>query len=455
MVVLLLAPIPPAGGLTEQERAGGWSGALPKGIPHGIAPKVEMVNVTVPASGTTDPSTGPLTIRLSDDASLGMYNLTLLLEIYRWGRLGEERDLLALGAPLPSFRSAPGIEVGPVDGRSCIINASGPVPTAPATWDISVNVTVPPGTALGFYRIRMRLDFDLGRGVERTAQSRGHFDDATWGSLLAAARQGKDLTSAAPGISGLLPEYGFTVAPYDFLYISRPNRVPDLGNFTTPTIRPGLSGTYNFTVTNRYDEDIDDVELRVEIYMWATLESSRPIGRLGGPAPRFEGTRTTNITSHLGTIGAHLSKDVTLDISTGEDTPKGTYFVEHRLTFAHNGTVYTMSSRGYFTSAQWEGFAYNNLYYQLGVSGIIPDSSFNVKDPVPLWPLGVLVTLCALFGALAVVFYLAEEHGSEHPRLKKALQYWTGKYEQRRRLLEQRLDELRREVDVADEDDEG
>ena len=81
---------------------------------------------------------------------------------------------------------------------------------------------------------------------------------------------------------------------------------------------------------------------------------------------------------------------------------------------------------------------------------------------MPLWPLATLIVLCVLFGALAVVFYLAEEHGDQYPRLKKGLQYWTGKWEQRKRLLQQRMDELRGEDwekgddgDVGDVEDDG
>jgi hypothetical protein len=452
IVVLLLALVPPAGGLTEQERAGGWSGALPKGIAVGLAPTITMRNVTIPIVHGND-ALGYIGYLIEDPFDFIMMNVTLTLEIYKWSILGQEKDLPGLNVTVPAILPS-GMVVA--NGTKCTIPLPDILSKSTATTP-RVNISVPPEVQLGFYGVRMRFEFRQGDHTHalRVSKSRGYFQDATWDALVSAARKGQDLTNVSAGVDGILPEAGFTVAPKDFSYISLPNRVPDLGNFTTPTIRPGRSGTYNLTVTNRYNEEITDAKLEVEVYMWATLESSRTIARLGGPAPRFKDAKSTNVTVDLGTIGARLSKPVKLDITTKKDTPKGTYFVEHKLTFKHNGTAYTMSSRGYFTSAQWEGFAYNNLYYQLGVSGIVPDSSFNVKDPVPMWPLGVLVTLCALFGALAVVFYLAEEHGPEYPRLKKALQYWTGKYEQRRRLLEQRLDELRREVDVADEDDEG
>jgi len=133
----------------------------------------------------------------------------------------------------------------------------------------------------------------------------------------------------------------------------------------------------------------------------------------------------------ISSIEPGASVPVMLTITTSGDTDKGTYFVRHHIVFTYNDTEFEMSSRGYFTWDQWEGFDYSNLYYQLdGSAGIVPDSSFSVKDPVPLWPLATLITLCVLFGALAVVFYLAEEHGDQYPRLKKGLQYWTGRWEQ-------------------------
>jgi len=453
VAVLLLALVPPAGGLTEQERAGGWSGALPKDLLPGIAPRVLVGNITVPLI-PDDNANATLAIRLYDDRRQNLSGLVLTLELYRWGVLGQEMDLDQLPGPHPTFLPGEGAVVNGSHGTLYVVNVTGPLPEVAPGTIVQVNVTIPHSAALGFYRVRSQLEFLDTSGAAKVARSRGHLSDAQWEAALLAAKGGKPVSGAVPGLDGLLPEAGFTFAPEDFRYVSMPNAVPDFGNFTTPTIRPGRSGTFNFTITNRYLEPIKNVTITIEIYMWATLESSKAIDRLGGPAPKFGNGLTRIVAPTIPVLERWKPEPITVDISTKDDTPKGTYFVKHSVEFEHNGTAYTMSSRGHFSSAQWEGFAYNNLYYQLNVSGIVPDSSFNVKDPVPLWPLGVLVGLCALFGALAVVFYLAEEHGPEYPRLKKALQKWTGKYEQRRRLLEQRLDELRREVDVADEDDE-
>ena len=452
IVMALLLSALPVSGLTDEERAGGWSGLLPKGIGVGLAPTVGIVNVTVPTS-PVEMTSKELALTATAPSDLDMTNLSLTLDIYRFALLGVEEDLD------PSYgMKRPWFEVDHNNTTAYVENvtlSNGSLPKG-SSWVVRPTVAVPEDARLGFYRVRLSLEYDAlvdDRTVGRVARSRGHFTDAQWSELLGAARGGHDFTTPVAGVNGLLPEAGFTVAPPLFDYLSRPNRVPDFGNFTTPVIRPGGSGTYNFTISNRYDANMTDVRLEVSLYMWATLEESKAIGDLKGPKPKFDDGATTTVIE-LGTIAKGGSAPVALDIHTGDDTPKGTYFVRHRLTFKYLGEEYVMSSRGYFTTPQWEGFDYGNLYYQLNVSGIVPDSSISVKDPVPLWPLALLVGLCVLFGALAVVFYLAEEHGSEYPRLKKALQYWTGKLEQRRRLVQQRLDELRREVDVPLDDDE-
>lgn len=439
-------------GLTDEERAGGWSGELTKGIPVGMAPTVEFKNVTIPIDRHAN-ATGSLRLRLYDDRGQNLTNITLHLSIYGWGMLGEERYQFELETPMPTFLVGEGYFLDEDFSTKCYASFDGTLGDATRAWELIINVSVPPRAEPGFYRVSLKLEFnDDPHGLY--AGSRGLFQENIWAMLLEEAWKGGVLSSVIEGVRGLLPEAGFTVAPPDFDLVSRPNRVPDFGNFTTPVIRPGEKGTYNFTISNRYDADMTDVVVRVELYMWATLEESKALDRLKGPKPKFDDGATSTEVTFPGGIPKGGRVEVRLDIGTNDDTPKGTYFVRHRLTFTYMGETYNMSSRGYFTTPQWEGFNYGNLYYQLNVSGIVPDSSISVKDPVPLWPLALLVGLCVFFGALAVVFYLAEEHGSEYPRLKKALQYWTGKLEQRRRLMQQRLDELRREVDVPLDDDE-
>jgi len=125
------------------------------------------------------------------------------------------------------------------------------------------------------------------------------------------------------------------------------------------------------------------------------------------------------------------------------------------MQFDYNGTHLLMKSRGYFTNKAWDNATTNvngsravggiNLT-MLAVDGILPDSSFSVKEPIPMWPLALLIGLTIFFGAMALMFYLVEEKG--HPKLKERFYKGSGKLKQARRLTEQELRKLRREVEV-------
>ncbi len=378
-----------------------------------------------------------------DQTTDDLKEFRVFLEIYRWGEYGRERELNELDAPLPLFTY--------FDEQMNDTVQSLTWQSHDESWkDDTIiemhlpEVTVPEDAVQGYYRIRVMLDLNA---VSENAKSMGHFTEQEWGDNIERVRNDEDPVDT----HYLVSEAGFTVVPEHFEYISLPNKVPDFGNFTTPVIRPGESGTYNFTVSNRYNLTINDVFVTVEFYMWATIDDAKPIEDLDGPVPVIKGIGEPGDRVSLGSIDPGSSKPIRLDIATEDDTPKGTYFVRHRIEFEYDEVAFVMESRGFFTWDQWEGFDYTNLYYQLGTAGIVPDSSFSVKDPVPLWPLATLIVLCILLGTLAVVFYLAEEHGDQYPRLKKGLQYWSGKYQQRKRLMRQRLEDIRADQEVADE----
>ena len=399
---------------------------------------------TVRALGVLKVTLNNFEIDLTTDDLKDFY---VFLEIYRWGEYGRERELNELDAPLPLFTY--------FDEQMNDTVQSLTWQSHNETWkDDTIiemhlpEVTVPEDAVQGYYRIRVMLDLNA---VSEDAKSMGHFTEQGWSANIDRVRNDENPVDT----TYLISEAGFTVVPEHFDYIRQPNKVPDFGNFTTPVIRPGESGTYNFTVTNRYNLTITDVFVTVEFYMWATIDDAKPIEDLDGPVPVIKGIGEPGDRVSLGSIDPGSSKPVRLDIATEDDTPKGTYFVRHRIEFEYDQVAFVMESRGYFTWDQWEGFDYTNLYYQLGTAGIVPDSSFSVKDPVPLWPLATLIVLCILLGTLAVVFYLAEEHGDQYPRLKKGLQYWSGKYQQRKRLMQQRLEDIRADQEVADEPLDG
>ena len=84
-----------------------------------------------------------------------------------------------------------------------------------------------------------------------------------------------------------------------------------------------------------------------------------------------------------------------------------------------------MKSRGYYTQAEWDIADLTaaptdpgeiNLT-ALDVDGIIPDTSFRVKEPIPFWPLALFIGLCVMFALLAGMFYMMDEQG-KFPELK-------------------------------------
>jgi hypothetical protein len=403
-------------------------------------PSVSIYNVTIEQGGS---DTGKYRTEflgyVGDEHEFGS-EINVTLEIYSGGSFGG-----------PQIGRKPQFSYLDVENNNTIVFSSSysfsiADPAGSESPEVNYALVAFDDTSVGYYRIRVLMTWNGG-----DAKSMGFFGGNTWEKAIDDVKN-----EETPSIADyLINEAGFTVVPEDYLLISKPNRVPDLGDFTTPVIRPGETGTYNFTVTNRYDHPINDTTLEVEFYMWATIEESKVLGKIDGPPPKISSSKTSSVMKILGMIEAHASEPVKIDITTDEDTPKGTYFVRHRITFTYNETEFTMSSRGYFSKEQWEGFDYSNLYYQLdGNAGIIPDSSFSVKDPVPLWPLATLISLCVLFAALAVVFYLAEEHGEKYPRLKRSLQFWSGRWEQRKRLWEQRLDEMRGDTDIPLDDED-
>ncbi|MDP7082276.1 MAG: hypothetical protein QF372_02880 [Candidatus Poseidoniia archaeon] len=259
-------------------------------------------------------------------------------------------------------------------------------------------------------------------------------------------------------------------------YVSHPGYIPDFHNFTTPQMTPGESGQFTLEVTNRYAEPLENVIVSMDLYMRADIEGSEVIDAVAADArPRItEGCwmRLSNnevecdaptgqrATFSPGTLAAGEAVRFSTEIQSTEErswlrctllgsrcdagTAEGTYFVRFMLEFDHNGTARSMLSRGHWSMAEWEtattdvpdGAPGNINLTALGVDGVIPDSSFGVKEPIPKWPLYVLIGLTMMFAGLAVVFYLEEE--GTYPKLNKWLQQQRGKLNQLRLRLKHR-----------------
>ncbi len=260
-------------------------------------------------------------------------------------------------------------------------------------------------------------------------------------------------------------------------YISHPGNIPDFHNFTTPQLVPGSSGPFTLEVTNRYAEPLENVVVSMEIYMRADIDGSETIDSVAADArPRVEEGCWTRLpdgerecaaaqvpqraTFSPGTLAPGESVHFTAGIHSTEErswlrctllgsrcetgTAEGTYFVRFSFEFNHNGTERSMLSRGHWSMAEWEaattdvpdGAPGNINLTALEVDGVIPDSSFGVKEPIPKWPLYVMIGLTVMFAGLAVVFYLEEE--GTYPGLNKWLQQQRGKLNQLRLRLKHR-----------------
>ncbi|MGQ0796264.1 MAG: hypothetical protein ACT4OI_00130 [Methanobacteriota archaeon] len=226
--------------------------------------------------------------------------------------------------------------------------------------------------------------------------------------------------------------------------VGRVNKL--LSVIDTPQLAPGERGSFRFEFNSTYDEPIVDVTLRAEIYMYATIEEAIPVdGNWSYPYPQIEespGARSH--TWNLGTVPPRTASALNFTVATAADSrdmPHGsvfsqaTYFVRFRVEFEGNvtGTLtpFVMASPGYFTRAQWE--AARNLTNTdpcvppwcrgnvnltiLGVDGIVPDSSFGVKEPIPQWPFYALVAGAVGFLVFAFLFWVEENPGA-YPRVE-------------------------------------
>jgi hypothetical protein len=123
------------------------------------------------------------------------------------------------------------------------------------------------------------------------------------------------------------------------------------------------------------------------------------------------------------------------DMPHGSIFSQSSYFVRFELRFEGNvsGTFvpFRMASRGFFSDDDWEAatnasntdsctppWCRGNLNLTiLRVDGILPDSAFGVKEPIPRWPFYALVAAAVLFLVLAFLFWVEENPGS-YPRVE-------------------------------------
>ena len=223
-----------------------------------------------------------------------------------------------------------------------------------------------------------------------------------------------------------------------------------LGNFITPTIEPGEMALLEFDITNPYPSDVMvNVALRIGVYEYATQDGSDTVDE-DFPHPPLIERNSTEATAYIESILNYSNEDddrhiwnASVPIYTSEDTPHGsyfsqcTYFIRFNMSFSleGNSSLIVLKSRGWFTDEQWDTMVswesedpIVNITYMnsLGVDGLLPDTSFGIKVPIPRWPLGVIIVAAAGFSGLGLYYYVLDNPG-KHPRLEKRFYNLRGK----------------------------
>lgn len=229
-----------------------------------------------------------------------------------------------------------------------------------------------------------------------------------------------------------------------------------LGGFVTPTVSPGETVFFSFNLTNPYDDDSASMQnalLTIGIYKYATQETSRDVNSSFKNPPSIDG-QGIEVSHDLGQVAVSEVVRVDLEIDTSKNTPHGsyfsqsTYFVRFKLTFNFPGnmTQVVLQSRGFFSDEQWDhtvSFSgddriVNTTYmYSLGVDGLLPDSSFGIKIPIPRWPLYLLIV--AICGTVFMAsYYFVLDNPGRYPKLEKRFYYLRGKLSELRSKLKDR-----------------
>lgn len=226
--------------------------------------------------------------------------------------------------------------------------------------------------------------------------------------------------------------------------------------FVTPVIKPGEVAVVSFNVSNPYDDPAGtmmNTTLTVGIYWYATTDEDEPVTDEFPNPPSINGNGTTEVV-FLGRLARNESKSVSLAIETTKRTPHGsyfsqsTYFLRLKMTFSFEGntTIVVLQSRGWFTEEQWSnlvsfetGQPLVDVEYMrtLGVDGLLPDSAFGIKAPIPRWPLGVLIGLGVALGLWALYYFVMDNPG-KYPALEKRFYHLRGKLGESWRQLKHR-----------------
>lgn len=193
---------------------------------------------------------------------------------------------------------------------------------------------------------------------------------------------------------------------------------PLLGGLTGPTLQPGSSGSISFQVGDRLAQPLTLPTVSLEVYAFTPTDGGTVQSPPPGPAPSLGGGGPVfNATHSSLPVGGNWTG--TVPVSVPPTAATGEYAVRFALRFTMNGTAYLLESRGFFSAAAWAGATqYANgtptiNASQLGVSGVVPETSILVPTPSPAPVLYALLGVGLGLAALGAYWWTRSEAKSK------------------------------------------
>jgi len=222
--------------------------------------------------------------------------------------------------------------------------------------------------------------------------------------------------------------------------------------FRTPQIAPGSEGHFSFLLTNPFDVEIKNISVLAEPYLFVHQDGTAEWGSLTH-LPIMKGSSSSSGTDSISHLLPNEYQTISWQITTFPDTPHDSwpsqpiYLVRLLITFDDGTMNVSYASRGFFSDDEWTKLRSTgdlsvggvNLTYllSLGYNGIIPETSFEVKENIPLWPVLVMAAvaiLCFIYGTYLysirrpgtanVIFYMVS-------RIKSILEDLVGRIRKR------------------------
>jgi len=198
----------------------------------------------------------------------------------------------------------------------------------------------------------------------------------------------------------------------------------------SPFFQPGESATISFVFTNPFEHDIVNATLVAEPYLLIEGDGRGYWQGVVDPPVLSNSTSESNrITIDQLPAGQNLTAAWT--ISSKSSTTHGgvfsqsVYYVRLSIRFSIAGDNASYTSRGFFSDEQWQKLTHpsisdsmggiNGTYLtELGYDGIIPDTSFIIREEIPIWPPALILAIAAVTGIMGI-FYHLKRNPSEIP----------------------------------------